>query len=203
MHSEYKGRAACIVELDCRPETVNRKIREAYTGPRVTKATYVVDVGLPINPLGLKAQMMGGIMDGIANALSYGLHLEDGHFLEGSWEDAHYTRQWNTPPELNLIVMPPTTGEPGGAGEFGVAASMAATACAFARATGTMPTTFPLNHDGPLFFEPFPTTPPIPQSRVDGIEREGIKRPAKKKKASPKRAKKKTTARRTTTAKKQ
>ncbi|HEY3727540.1 MAG TPA: molybdopterin cofactor-binding domain-containing protein [Solirubrobacteraceae bacterium] len=169
IHNEYKGRAACVVEIDCRPATVNRKVPDAYTGPRVTKATYVVDTGLPINPLGLQAQMMGGIMDGIAQVLSFSLHFQDGHFLEGSWDDAYYTRQWNTPFEVNVIVMPPTTGEPGGAGEFGVAASMAATACAYTRATGTMPTRFPINHDGPLGFTPMPTVPPIPQSPTDGL----------------------------------
>ena len=169
VHSEYKGRAACVVEIDCTPKTVNRKVPHGYTGPRVTKAVYAVDAGLPINPLGLQAQMMGGIMDGIAQTLSYSLHLKDGHFLEGSWDDAYYTRQWNTPFEVNVIVMPPSTGEPGGAGEFGVAASMAATACAYARATGTLPTRFPINHDGPLGFTPFPTVPPIPQSPTDGL----------------------------------
>ncbi len=169
IHNEYKGRAACVVEIDCRPATVNRQIPDAYTGPRVTKATYVVDVGLPINPLGLEAQMMGGIMDGIAQVLSFSLHLDDGHFLEGSWDNAYYTRQWNTPLDLNVIVMPPTTTTPGGAGEFGVAASMAATACAYARATGTLPTRFPINHDGPLGFTPLPTEPPIPQSPTDGL----------------------------------
>ena len=64
----------------------------------MTKAVCAVDVGLPINPLGLEAQMMGGIMDGIGQALTYSLHLKDGYFLEGSWDDAFYTRQWNTPP---------------------------------------------------------------------------------------------------------
>ena len=64
----------------------------------MTKAVCAVDVGLPINPLGLEAQMMGGIMDGIGQALTYSLHLKDGHFLEGSWDNAFYTRQWNTPP---------------------------------------------------------------------------------------------------------
>ncbi len=98
LHSEYKSRAACLIEIDCRPATVNRQIHDAYTGPRVTKAVFAVDAGLPINPLGLKAQMMGGIMDGIAQALTYSLHLKDGHFLEGSWDNAYYTRQWNTPP---------------------------------------------------------------------------------------------------------
>ena len=59
-------RGACLMEIDCRPATVNRKVENGYTGPRVTKAVFAVDVGLPINPLGLKAQMMGGMMDGIA-----------------------------------------------------------------------------------------------------------------------------------------
>src|SRR3954453_2352014 len=98
VHKEYKGVVACVVELDCRPQTTGRKVEDAYTGPRVTRLTYVVDVGLPVNPLGIRAQIMGGAMDGIAQALSYGLHLSDGYFLEGSWDDAHYTRQWNTPP---------------------------------------------------------------------------------------------------------
>ena len=37
VHTEYKGVAACLVEIDCRPETVNRPIREGVTGPRVTR----------------------------------------------------------------------------------------------------------------------------------------------------------------------
>jgi isoquinoline 1-oxidoreductase subunit beta len=162
IHKEYKGASACLAEIDCRPQTVNRKVRDAYTGPRVTKVLFVVDVGLPINPLGIEAQMIGGIMDGIAQALSYGLHLDKGHFLEGSWDNAFYTRQWNVPPEVEVIVMPPTSDSPGGVGEFGVGTSMAAVACAYARATGKTPTKFPINHDGPLGFEPYPTVPPIP-----------------------------------------
>jgi isoquinoline 1-oxidoreductase beta subunit len=171
VHMEYKGRAACLVEIDCTPATVNRSIPNAWTGPRVTKVVYAVDVGLPINPLGLQAQMMGGIMDGIAQALSYSLHLQDGHFLEGSWDNAWYTRQWNTPPQVEIIVMPATDAVPGGAGEFGVAATMAAVAAAYGRATGTMPTSFPINHDQPLGFTPLPTVPPIPQSPTDGLSK--------------------------------
>jgi isoquinoline 1-oxidoreductase beta subunit len=170
LHKEYKGAAACLVEIDCRPATVNRQVPDAYTGPRVTKVVYAVDVGLPINPLGLEAQMMGGIMDGIAQALSYSLHLQSGHFLEGSWDNAYYTRQWNTPPSIQIIIMP-TSDSPGGAGEFGVAATMAAVACAYARATGTNPTRFPINHDLPLGFTSLPTVPSIPESPTDGLEK--------------------------------
>ncbi|MGC4914233.1 molybdopterin cofactor-binding domain-containing protein [Streptomyces albogriseolus] len=169
LHTEYHSANAVLVEIDCRPETVNRRVRDGVTGPRVTKAVVVVDVGLTVNPRGLEAQMMGCLMDGIAQTLTSGLHLRDGHFLEASWDNYFYTRQWNTPLEFDVIVMPDTTGEPGGAGELGVAASMAAVACAYGRATGTMPTTFPVNH-GTLSFDPKPTVPPIPASPADGLD---------------------------------
>ncbi len=167
-HAEFKSVSAALVEIDCRPETVNRPIRDGVAGPRVTKAVFAVDVGLAVNPRGLQAQMMGGIMDGIALALTSSLHLRDGYFLEASWDNYFYTRQWNTPPQLSIIVMPSTSETPGGAGELGVAASMAAVACAYGRATGTMPTSFPINH-GTLSFVPKPTIPPIPASPTDGV----------------------------------
>lgn len=168
-HREYKGVSAALVEIDARPATVHRHVRDAVTGPRVTKVVFAVDVGLAINPLGLQAQMMGGVMDAIGQVLTESLHLRDGYFLEGSWDNYFYSRQWNTPLELEVIVMPPSTGEPGGAGEFGVAAAKSAVACAYARATGRLPTSFPVNHDGPLAFTPYPTVPPVPQSPTDGL----------------------------------
>ncbi|TNC29489.1 molybdopterin cofactor-binding domain-containing protein [Amycolatopsis alkalitolerans] len=169
LHTEYKGATAALVEIDARPQTSGREVRDGVTGPRVTKVVFAIDAGLPINPRGLEAQMMGGTMDAIGQVLTESLHLKHGTFLEGSWDNYFYPRQWNTPPEMQIIVMPPTTGEPGGAGEFGVAASKAATASALARATGSLPTEFPVNHNGPLAFEPLPTVPSIPQSPTDGL----------------------------------
>ncbi|MCW2494683.1 molybdopterin cofactor-binding domain-containing protein [Jatrophihabitans sp.] len=169
LHNEYKGCSAALVEIDCRPETVNRPIENGVTGPRVTKVVYVVDVGLPINPKGLEAQMLGGIMDGIAQVLTSSLHFKNGIPLEGSWDNYYYTRQWNVPLDVQVVIMPPTTGKPGGAGEFGVASSMAAIACAYARATGTMPTSFPINHNEPLGFTPLPLEPPLPEEPTNGL----------------------------------
>lgn len=168
-HAEYAGVNAVLVEIDCRPETTGRQVRDAVTGPRVTKAVSAVDVGLPVNPRGLEAQMMGCLMDGIALTLTSSLHMQDGLPLEGSWDDYFYTRQWNVPPEMEIVVMPPSTGEPGGAGELGVASSMAAVACAYGRAMGEMPTSFPVNH-GTLSFDPKPKQPPVPQSPTDGLK---------------------------------
>ncbi|MGB3442355.1 MAG: molybdopterin cofactor-binding domain-containing protein [Actinophytocola sp.] len=170
-HAEYKAVSAVLVEIDCRPETVNRPIRDGVTGPRVTKVVFAVDVGLAVNPRGLEAQIMGCVSDGIALTLTSSLHLRDGYFLEASWDNYFYTRQWNTPPELRIIVMPNTSENPGGAGELGVAATMAAVACAYGRATGTMPTSFPINH-GTLSFTPKATVPPVPASPTDGLNKE-------------------------------
>jgi isoquinoline 1-oxidoreductase beta subunit len=50
-----------------------------------------------------------------------------------------------------------------------VAAAKAAVACAYRRATGKMPTRFPINHDDPLGFKPLPYEPPIPQSPTNGL----------------------------------
>ncbi|RZT83534.1 isoquinoline 1-oxidoreductase beta subunit [Pseudonocardia sediminis] len=171
MHVEYKGVTCAVVELDCRPETVNRQIRSARTGPRVTKVTFVVDGGIIINPRGFEAQMMGGINDGIANALTSSLRIDDGHFVEASWDNYFYTRQWNTPPEMNIVIIEDSESpEPGGAGEVGVAATSAAVACAYARATGKTPEYFPILHKEPLPYEPYPTVPPVPPSPTNGLD---------------------------------
>jgi isoquinoline 1-oxidoreductase beta subunit len=138
-HTEYHGRIACVAEIDARPKTVNRKKRQAVTGPRVTRITIAVDVGLPINPKGIEAQMMGGAMDAIGQILTESLHLKDGYFLEGSWDDYYYTRQWNAPFDVNVIVMPPSSDSPGGVGEFPIAVTKSAVAFALARATGKVP----------------------------------------------------------------
>jgi isoquinoline 1-oxidoreductase beta subunit len=170
IHSEYKSRVASLVEIDCRPATVNRPVKDGVTGPLVTKVVVAVDVGLPINPLGLEAQMIGGAMDAIAQVLTFSLHLQDGHFLEGSWDNAYYTRQWNVPEDVEVIVMPSNGNPPGGAGELAVAPTMAAVASAYARATGTVPTSFPINHFQPLGFTPYPFVPPLPPSPTDGLK---------------------------------
>jgi isoquinoline 1-oxidoreductase beta subunit len=168
VHAEYQAAIACLVEIDCTPATVNRQIPNAVTGPRVTKAVIVVDPGFAVNPRGLEAQMMGGMNDAIALALTSSLHMQHGIPLEGSWDNYFYTRQWNTPLDMQVVIMPNTSTSPSGAGELAVAPSFAAIACAYARATGKLPTSFPINH-GTLSFTPYPLEPSTPQSPTDGL----------------------------------
>lgn len=170
IHNEYHGFSACLMEVDASPATVNREIRQAVTGPRVTKVVFAVDVGLVINPTGLEAQMIGGIMDAIAVVFTSSAHLENGNFLEASWDNYAYTRQWNTPPEVEVILVESDDDSPGGAGEFGVPAACGAAANAYWAATGTMPTDFPINHHDPLHFTPFPFSPSVPQSPTNGLD---------------------------------
>ncbi|TWP46917.1 xanthine dehydrogenase family protein molybdopterin-binding subunit [Lentzea tibetensis] len=142
-HDEYKSCTACLVEIDAR----NPK------APRVVKAVIAVDVGRPVNPRGLQAQLLGGLTDAISTTLRAGLHIDKGLPLEGSYSQFHYARQSDAPLDVQIIVMP-ANGEPGGAGELGVPAAVGAIANAYARATGVVPRSFPINF--PVDFEPFP-----------------------------------------------
>lgn len=141
-HEEYKSCTACLVEIDTRPRR-----------PRVTRAVIVADYGLPINPRGLEAQLLGGLTDAISTTLRAGLHIEDGLPLEGSYSQFHYARQADSPRDVQVVILP-GTGEPGGAGELGVPAAVGAIGNAYARATGTVPNSFPINF--PVDFTPFP-----------------------------------------------
>ncbi|MBZ5735103.1 molybdopterin-dependent oxidoreductase [Nocardioides sp. TRM66260-LWL] len=170
VHKEYKGCTAVLVELDCRPTTVNRDLGpETVTGPRVTKAVIAVDPGLVINPRGLEAQMQGGFMDGLALTLTSSCHLRDGKFLEASWDNYFYTRQWNVPPQVEVHIVDSGVTTPGGAGEAAVGTSAAAVACAYARATGRIPEMFPINH-GTISFKPKTFVPPIPPAPTNGLK---------------------------------
>ncbi|ELP66869.1 molybdopterin cofactor-binding domain-containing protein [Streptomyces turgidiscabies] len=142
-HEEYKSCTACLVEIDA---TDPKK-------PRVTRAVIAADVGRPINPRGLEAQLLGGLTDAISTTLRAGLHIDKGLPLEGSYSQFHYARQKDSPKDVKIFIMP-ASGEPGGAGELGVPAAVGAVANAYARATGTKPRTFPVNFD--VDFTPFP-----------------------------------------------
>jgi isoquinoline 1-oxidoreductase beta subunit len=98
------------------------------------------------------------------------MHLVNGSFLEGSWDNYFYTRQWNVPPELQVILLPgDPSAEVPGSEEAGVAASMAAVAGAFVAATRTTPTILPVNHNT-LSFTPYPLEPSTPPSPDTGLQ---------------------------------
>ena len=144
VHQETKSFTACIVEIDAR----------VPSAAQVVRATIAIDVGTPINPSGIEAQLQGGLCESIALVLSAGLHIQNGLPLEGSYSQYHFSRMKNYPKDVKIIIMPPSAEAIGGLGEVGLSASSGAIANAYARATGTKPRSFPLNF--PVDFTPIP-----------------------------------------------
>ena len=144
VHQETRSFIACLVEIDC----------TVPTAPKVTRATIAVDVGNPINPRGIEAQVEGGLAEAISLVLSSGLHIQDGLPLEGSYSQYHFGRQKNYPTQVQTIVMPANGEAIGGLGEVGLSAASGAIANAWARATGGKPRNFPLIF--PVDFTPYP-----------------------------------------------
>jgi isoquinoline 1-oxidoreductase beta subunit len=151
VHQESRSFTACIVELD------GRDPRNAM----VTRATIVIDVGKPINPSGIEAQMLGGLADSIALVLNAGLTLQDGLPLESSYAQYRYTKMKDFPKDVQVILMPNVGNPTGGLGEVGLSASSGAIANAYARATGVRPRRFPLNA-APAFTPVAPGQLPAP-----------------------------------------
>lgn len=143
-HEESRALTASVVELDASDPT----------RPKVTRAVLVIDIGKVINPLGVEAQMQGCLAEAISLTLKAGLHVVDGLPLEGSYSQYHFARQKDYPSDVEIFVMPSNGERMGGTGEVGMAAPTGAIANAFAKATGTRPRSFPINHQ--VDFDPFP-----------------------------------------------
>ncbi len=134
IHVEYRSACAYLVEIDTTGDE-----------PRLSKVFCAVDVGLPINPLGLKAQMEGCLVDAWSLMFRAGNHIDDGQVREHAFTDFLWARMKHTPPEMDVYVFPAQPGgEPGGAGELGFPPAAAACVNAYARATGTAPRRFPI-----------------------------------------------------------
>lgn len=144
VHQESKSFTACVVEIDGRDPN----------NAKVTKATIVIDVGKPLNPLGIRAQMQGGLADAITLVLKAGLTLNNGLPLESSYSSYRVTKMRDFPKDVQIIIMPNTGEAIGGLGEVGLSAASGAIANAYARATGRKPRNFPLN--APASYTPVP-----------------------------------------------
>jgi isoquinoline 1-oxidoreductase beta subunit len=134
-NSRDRGFGACLVEVDAtNPQN-----------PRVTKAVIAVDAVLPINPMSIEAQQMGGLADAISVVFSAGSPMNAGLPVPDGWDEFGITRQGQYPPEMKVIVVPRGGDLPAGIGESGVPNTAGAIANAYIRATGTLPRRFPIN----------------------------------------------------------
>src|SRR6185503_2488610 len=129
-HGEYRSAVAYLVEIDATNPA----------DPRLARAFAAVDVGIPINPKGLEAQLQGVLIDAWSVMIRASNHLVNGAIAEGSYSDFQWARMNHTPLSIEVHVIPATrTGpndSPGGAGELGLPPGSAACVNAYSRATG-------------------------------------------------------------------
>ena len=155
VHQESRSFTACAVELDARMPGQ----------AKVVRAVIAIDVGKPINPLGIQAQCEGGLADAISLVLKAGLTIRDGLPLESAYTSYPVARLRDFPRQVEVIVMPDLGEDIGGMGEVGFSAASGAIANAWARATGKKPRKFPLNT--PPAFTPVPPGQlPVPAHRL-------------------------------------
>lgn len=90
---------------------------------RVTRAVGAIDCGLPVNPAGIRQQMIGGANDGLATALHQKITIENGRVLETNFDtypmmrmaesildiDVHIVDSPHDPTGVGEIATPPFT----------------------------------------------------------------------------------------------
>jgi CO/xanthine dehydrogenase Mo-binding subunit len=101
--------------------------------PRVHKIVCAIDCGIPINPDGIRAQVEGAIVYGLAAALGEKITIDQGRVQQSNFHDF---------PLLNIAQMPvvevhivPSTEAPTGTGEPGLPPTAAAVTNAMYRLT--------------------------------------------------------------------
>lgn len=132
-----RGFGASLVEVDATDPA----------NPRVTKAVIAVDAVLPINPMSIEAQQLGGLADAISVVFTAGNPMTAGLPVPDGWDEFGITRQGNYPRDVQVIVEPRDGDQPAGIGESGVPNTAGAIANAYIRATGINPArmSFPIN----------------------------------------------------------
>lgn len=102
--------------------------------PRVHRVWAAVECGRAINPLGVQAQIMGGIVFGLSAALHGKIDVEAGRVRQSNFHDAAVLRM-DECPAIEVDVLP-SDAAPAGIGEVGVPMIAPAVASAVARLRG-------------------------------------------------------------------
>lgn len=101
---------------------------------KVDHIAAAVDVGQPVNPLGIEAQVQGGCSDGVALALTAAIDVQDGAVVQNSWDDYNWTSITTMPKIVTHIIQ--GADDFGGMGEVGVPSVAPAIANAVFAVTG-------------------------------------------------------------------
>jgi isoquinoline 1-oxidoreductase beta subunit len=100
----------------------------------ILKAVCAVDVGRPINPLGISAQMGGGTIDGLSTALHLEITVKEGRVVQSNFHDYPIMKMVQAPDvEVHIIQ---SDADPKGCGEMGIPTVAPALANAIFNACG-------------------------------------------------------------------
>jgi len=124
-HFTFGGYAAHAIEVSVSPQG-------AIAFERVVCA---VDVGRPINPLGIAAQMQGGTIDGLSTAMNLEISIEGGRVVQSNFNDYPLAPMAQMPRDIEVHVVD-SPADPAGCGEMGIPTAAPALANAIFAATG-------------------------------------------------------------------
>jgi isoquinoline 1-oxidoreductase beta subunit len=108
-HFTFGGYAAHAMEVEV---TRNGDLR-------FHRVVCAVDVGQPVNPLGIEAQMQGGTIDGLSTALNLEITLEGGRVVQRNFGDYPLMRMPQAPGRVEVHIIP-SSASPSGCGEMGI-----------------------------------------------------------------------------------
>ena len=94
-----------------------------------------VDVGRPINPLGIAAQMQGGTIDGLSTAMNLEIAIDAGRVVQSNFDNYPLAAMVQMPRDVEVHVID-SSESPAGCGEMGIPSAAPALANAIFAATG-------------------------------------------------------------------
>jgi isoquinoline 1-oxidoreductase subunit beta len=124
-HFTFGGYAAHAMEVSVSPAG-------AISFERVVCA---IDVGRPINPLGIAAQMQGGTIDGLSTAMNLEISIKDGRVEQSNFDGYPLAPMVQMPRDIEVHVID-SAADPAGCGEMGIPTAAPALANAIFAATG-------------------------------------------------------------------
>ncbi len=109
---------------------------------RCHRVTSAIDCGRPVNPNGVRAQVEGGVIDGLSAALNAEITVNGGRITQSNFHDFPLLR-FSQSPEIRVVIVP-SERPPSGVGEPPYPPVAPAVANAIFDATGARVRTLPL-----------------------------------------------------------
>lgn len=108
-HFTFGGYAAHAMEVEVSPQGELA----------IHRVVCAIDCGQPVNPLGIRAQMQGGTIDGLSTALNLEITIRDGRVLQGNFNDYPLAAMAQMPKDIEVLIVD-STESPAGCGEMGI-----------------------------------------------------------------------------------